>query len=661
MTAILGIFSDDGNTADEAVVTRMLDRMGSRGTARASVWREGGVVIAISRHEWEFGPDFSGPVLIVQDGDHVIAADASLYYRDDLKRKLVAKGVRPKGETASHLILAAYQAFGGRCPEMLEGDFSFTIWDRRLRRIIAARDFAGKRPLYYANLASDRVLVLASSVSAVLEHPACGKEFDLFAVGCTAANLLAAHDQTCYRDVKIMPAAHTMNADIRSRVRLEISRHWTPPAFQGDSTVPFDAAADELRGLLCRATSERLSAADNTSVWMSGGADSPAVFACGQTVLAQAADGRRLLPVSISYPVGDPGREDELILAIAEQWQTPVHWIDSRGIPIFDHTEERAADRNEPFAHVFEMWNRALVGGTRSIGAHIALDGNGGDQLFYVSNYYLADLLKAGSLRTLRSQWRTRRMRGFQNFWAAAVQPLIPNVVRTPARHLGLGQFVESPYGRPLPSWIDRRFANQHQLLERERNAGPQRKNETLAAFEARWFLTHQYFPRVFSLIGQFGVENGVEIRSPLYDQRLISFAATRPRWERVSGRRTKRLLWRAVQGLLPDSVVAPRAFKTGTTTGFFEQGVSGMLPALIADAFKSSSRLAALGVVDVARIRSAAVEYEHTRSAEIGLALFVSLQTELWLRTHDASKRTYDSFTSVNPVAVIADVTNAA
>ena len=58
MTAILAMFSNDGQTADEALVTRMLGRMGSRGGARASVWREGGVVIAISRHEWEFGPGF---------------------------------------------------------------------------------------------------------------------------------------------------------------------------------------------------------------------------------------------------------------------------------------------------------------------------------------------------------------------------------------------------------------------------------------------------------------------------------------------------------------------------------------------------------------------------------------------------------------------------
>jgi asparagine synthase (glutamine-hydrolysing) len=661
MTAIAGIFSEDGRPIENSLVSRMLGQMRSRGGTHAQVWRERGALVVVSRQEWELGSDFSGPILIAQKNDLVVAADASLYYKADLRRKLVARGVTPNGDTPSHLILAAYEAFGDTCAEFLEGDFSFIVWDRKLRKMVAARDFAGKRPLYYASLAGNRILVVASSISTVLQHPACGTELDLFALGCAAANLLAAHDRTCYRDVQVVPTAHTITAGVVSRVALSIARHWTPPAFQGDSSVALEAAADELRDLLCKATNERLSTTGVTSIWMSGGADSPAVFACGQQVLRQAADGRRLLPVSISYPAGDLGREDELILSIAEHSQTPVYWIDSRGIPIFDQPAERAAKRDEPFAHAFEIWNRTLVAGSRSVGAHIALDGNGGDQLFQVSNYYLADLLRAGSLRTLRSQWRMRGMHGFHNFWASAVQPLIPDLARTCARALGLGSLVDSPYERPLPRWITPRFGKQHELLERERRNGPTRKEETLAAFEARWFLTHQYFPRVFSSIGQFGIESGIEIRSPLYDQRVISLASTRPRSERVSGRRTKQLLRHAMRGLLPEHVLAPRSFKTGVTTGFFDQGLRGKLSPLVADVFNDSSRLAALGVVDLEKIRLATVEYEHTHAAELGIALFQALQTELWLRGRDAKDRVGDGFTRVNAVPVSADVTTAA
>ena len=661
MTAILGIFASDGCPTDEALVARMLGRMGSRGSARASVWREGGVVIAISRHEWEFGPGFSGPVLIVQDGDHVIAADASLYYRDDLRRKLAARGVRPKGQTPSHLILAAYQAFGEKCPEILEGDFSFVIWDRKARRVVAARDFAGKRPLYYAELNNGRTLVVASSVGAILEHPACPTTLNLFAIGATAANLWAAHDETCYKATKPVAAAHTIVADIHSSIRVQINRHWTPPSFDGGSAVAFDTAAEELRDLLCRATAERLAEVGPTSVWMSGGADSPAVFASGQKVLEQANDGRRLLPISVSYPRGDQGREDELIELIAERWKTPIHWIDSLTIPIFDRPTVRAAERDEPFAHAFEMWIRALAAGCRTVGARIVLDGNGGDQLFYASDYYLSDLLRAGALRTLRSQWRMKRLSGIQNFWALAVQPQIPNPVRAVARNVGLEHLVCNSFNRPLPAWIDRRFASGHGLREREAKGSRKREGETCSAFEARWFLTQQYGPRVFSLLGQLTLENGVESRSPLYDQRVVAFAATRPRSERSSGRRTKQLLGRAMRELLPASVLVPRPFKTGLMGGLFDRGFAAGLPTLSAHAFDQSCRLAALGVVNLTKLRSAVTEYESTHDGMLGISLFLTLQTELWLRTHCADAQQSDLCSPANAPAIFADATSAA
>jgi asparagine synthase (glutamine-hydrolysing) len=659
MTAVLAIVSADGQ-ADDALVTQMMSRMSGRGIARTSTWREGGVVLAVGRHEWELGNDFSGPVLIVQDGDLVVAADASLYYRDDLRRKLADKGVHPKGQTASHLILGSYQAFGERCAEILEGDFSFVIWDRKARHVLAARDFGAKRSLHYAHLDSGRVLVVASTVGAILQHPKCTDNLDPFALGCTVANLWSAHDQTCYSDVKVVPAAHTLTGSVRSRVGVAITRHWTPPAFRGDSTTPFELAADELRELLCRATAERLGKSGTTAISMSGGADSPAVFACGQNVLGKSDDGRRLLPVSISYPVGDPGREDDLIHSIAQHWHSPVHWMDSQTIPIFDRPEQCAATRDEPFAHAFEMWNRALAAGSRSVGAHITLDGNGGDQLFHVSSYYLADLLRAGAFRTLRSQWRMKGFHGLERFWGTAVQPLIPRPLRSAARRVGLNQLVESPFERSLPPWIDRRFAERHALLERERCGSPKRNDETCAAFEARWFLTHQYFPRVFSLVGQFALENDVESRSPLYDQRLVSFAAGRPRSDRTSGRKTKQLLRRAMRGLLPDEVLAPRPFKTGLTNVFFEQGFSARMSPLAAGAFDDSSRLAALDMVDVGKLREAVAEYERSHDSAIGICLFQALQAELWLRARDIGQLSEKQILPRVP-PVLADETNAA
>src|SRR5262245_24793034 len=133
MSAILGCFGG-GSALTPHQVSNMLARMHVRGTERRQVWRDEEVVLAVSRYEWELGSDFSSGVLICEDDDLIVAADASLYYRADLKKALAARGVTPRGEAPAHLIAAAYTVWGERCVDHIEGDFAFIVWDRKRRR-----------------------------------------------------------------------------------------------------------------------------------------------------------------------------------------------------------------------------------------------------------------------------------------------------------------------------------------------------------------------------------------------------------------------------------------------------------------------------------------------------------------------------------------------
>src|SRR5262245_53273458 len=143
MSAILGCFGG-GAVLTPHQVSQMLAQMHARGTERRQVWREEDVVLAVSRYEWELGDDFSGGVLISEADDLIVAADASVYYRADLKKALEARGVTPRSDAPAHLIAAAYTVWYERCVDHIEGDFAFIVWDRKRRRAVLARDFGGK-------------------------------------------------------------------------------------------------------------------------------------------------------------------------------------------------------------------------------------------------------------------------------------------------------------------------------------------------------------------------------------------------------------------------------------------------------------------------------------------------------------------------------------
>ena len=639
MSGILGVFNADGRPVEQSLLERMLAPMRRRGLDRSAVWSSDGAALAAARHEWELRDDFGGAVLVVNEGDLLVAADASLFYRDDLRAKLAGQDVPTGGTSASHLILAAYRAWGAACVEHLEGDYAFILYDRPNRRVFCTRDFVGKRPAYFADLGD--TFVVASAIGSILAHPACSPELNLVVVAATAAGLFSsAGRDTSYQAVQTLPAA--CHLSWQRGVITGPTRHWVPPVFERDGARPLDAAAQELRHLLCGAVGERLASSGTTSVWMSGGWDSTAVFGAGQDVLRGDQGDRRLTPVSMSYPPGDAGREDELISAIASYWNTPVHWLDIKDVPLFDRPAERAVLREEPFAHLYEMWNRAAAGGSGACGARVALDGYGGDQLFLVTECYLADLARRGKWITLAREWNAKRGKGLglRDFFRWVIQPVLPQPLLNAAAMLRGGRRLQDYLmEQAVPEWFEPDFVRKYGLLERERSTVPRVPGASRAALEAHWWLTSAFPPQVVASVAGFALEAGVELRSPLYDRRVVEFALRRPSWERYHRRETKLLLRRAMRGLLPDHVLAPRRVRTGMTSTYLYRSMQGLYPPLLEDLLRSPLLLAELGVVNPARLRAAACSL-HERGSFVVAALAATLQTELWLRARLATQK---------------------
>jgi asparagine synthase (glutamine-hydrolysing) len=155
---------------------------------------------------------------------------------------------------------------------------------------------------------------------------------------------------------------------------------------------------------------------------------------------------------------------------------------------------------------------------------------------------------------------------------------------------------------------------------------------------EADFFLASPTFPRAFQCLSTFALEAGVELRSPLYDRRIVEFASGRPREERNTGRETKRLLRRAMQGLLPDDVLAPRPFRTGITTAYSDRKMRESWPRLM-QPLKDSLRLEELGIVDRRALERGWSEFERTGANDLKISLFLTLHVELWLRAHETSQ----------------------
>jgi asparagine synthase (glutamine-hydrolysing) len=628
IAAVLGV----GDLASARIVERMLDAAWSADASR-ELRTIDGAVISSDRFEWE--KLSTGSTHILETRGLLIAADASLHYRDDLRQALAARGVVPRGDSPAHLIAAAYDAWGKECADHLEGDFAFVLWDSRQHVAICARDTSGRKTLYYAVIGE--TLVVASSIAGVRAHPKCPDALNLPALGAQAAGMLfSAGTDTCLLHVNALRAGRTLTWTTRDGISLH--ENWQPPALNERSSLGFDAAADELRSLLVAAVAERMSLSHPTAVWMSGGYDSTAVFAAGREAMRIGRATGELLPVSMSYPEGDVGREDELIEAVAAHWNTPVRWVRVDDVDLLSDLETRAGSSDQPPAHLYEPWNMALAHATRAMGSHTALDGCGGDNLFQVSDIYFADLLHSGRLLRFMRELRAKRVRGRDHFVRFAVKPLLPElVIRALARRHGDEPIVHYMERRP-PVWVRTDFVRQHGLMEREREHMPTRNTRHRADAENRFFVLGPPWSYGGGYMARPLAGAGLDAMSPLLDRRIIQFALRRPVSERASPYETKSLLRRAMRGLLPDSILAPRRYRTGTTVGFSQRQMLAGYPPLFRSIFARPMILESMGVVDASSLRKAAEHYLLSPSDQVGIPLFHTIKTELWLRAQRRS-----------------------
>lgn len=553
-------------------------------------------------------------------GEWSVAADASLYYHDDLVRRFpAAAGSDDPATCIAHVLVAA----GPEGLHSLEGDYACIAWHAADRRLIAARDFGGKRPLFYRW--HGETLTFASSIGPLVSRSAIG--LDLTTIATVAGGLWSHADATAYLGVRELLAGHLL--EWQQGRAPTVRAFWQPPDRIATRRDDLAEAARELRELLDDAVRERCTAGA-TAVSLSGGWDSTAVFATAQAV------GHHVHPVSISYPEGDPGREDELIEMVARHWEVEPDFIDVDAIPLYSDWETEASRRDSPFAHAYEHWNRALARRARERGATVVLDGVGGDQLFQCGDIYLADLVRTLQWGELAGQLRHRAAPGnrLRHLYSWGLRPNLPDgITHLIARARGLPP-ARNYMERIPPRWFRRDFLQSHGVLARESGARPPRTARSHVLAEAHAYLRFAFYPRMFAHLADFARQEGVELRSPLLDERVVRFAIARPWSDRIDGGETKRLLRLAMRERLPAEVLAPRTHRTGTTNAYFlrELRRAGWP---VAQRVLPEMRMAALGMIEPSHYRRAWEHVLQHDDDELAARLFFTLQAELWLRTH--------------------------
>ncbi len=552
MSGVAGILlRQEGKPAAAADIQRMLARMQHRAPDGSSWWMDSSVVLG---HAWLNTTDEAGPgPLTMAGGKLAITADCRLDNRDELLARL---GIRDSSVADAVLLMRAYLRWGEACPEHLQGDFAFAIWDAERQQLFCVRDHFGVKPFYYHS--SDRRFVFASEIGPILDAGGVDMRISEHQISGFLAGMPDDPQSTAYADIFRLPARHSLTVTGNQVV---LRRYWqiepSPRPMRAD-------AAEEFRHLFSQSVRNRMRGTPAVGAMLSGGLDSSSI-AC-VAGLHNAAQRKPKLPTfSLVFEKGSPMDERPFIEAVLAQQKVDGTLISVGNYAPFAEFERILEEQEETFLAPGLSLTRDIYRTAGAKGMKVLLDGHGGDEVVSQGHGHLHELADAGKWmelwRELRSASNTygdgmlglyyKFLTIYGPAWRVAkIKRFANRVVNKLRRH---------PAGRPATSWrglINPDLAMRTDLVERFRRAGYM--SPAVSASETlthRWLLSNGMVPHAFEVLDKAAANFGVEPRYPFWDKPLVEFCLALPGAEKLNQGFGRSVLRRAMEGILPPAV----------------------------------------------------------------------------------------------------------
>lgn len=370
MCGIAGVLGA-GNAAErERAVRGMLDAMAHRGPDDEGVWSDDSATLG-HRRLAIIDTSAAGHEPMVYGGRYWLTFNGEIYNFLELREELEGKGHRFASRTDAEVLLAGYAEWGVDVLQHLVGMYAFAIWDTVERRLFAARDRLGEKPLYYAH-AGGR-FAFASELSALARCPWVDTAQDRTALAQYLLYGFVPSPLTAYAGASKLPPAHYLLVD---GADVKVRRYWDPVehALAPRLKVSEEQAVDELEELLTRAVRQQMIADVPLGAFLSGGVDSSTIVA----LMARGGGEVRTFTVGFAEDEYD---ESSHARAVAEHLGTE-HTTERLSMDgALSLATELTANFGEPFGDPSALPTR-LVSGVARQHVTVSLSGDGGDELF---------------------------------------------------------------------------------------------------------------------------------------------------------------------------------------------------------------------------------------------------------------------------------------
>lgn len=505
-----------------------LDRLHARGPDGRGQWRGQGVALGHTRLSMVAPTDGAQPFVF---DDVVVLVNGELYGDAALRHRVIADGARFATGSDSELIVHLYRRHGVDLVHHLEGEWAFLLWDRRQRRLLAARDPLGIRPLYWHH--GPEGLRIASSLEALwaLGVP-CSWSPEGVRQVLSHQYLLPGH--TLFERVHALPPGGRLLFEDRP----EVERWWTLPLPAPESHAdPVGALQEALQ----QAVHDRLRGDARIGVQLSGGIDSAVVASLSEGAPA----------FTVAFTDHDHYNELAQASAIARHLGCEHHVLPLDQRTLLDALPTALQRAGGLPINLHGAARMLLAEHARSKGITGWMSGEGADELFFGYAHLRADLaasraevMDPNRLEPTSAGVHTLHGAGVDTSAIRAVLGHVPAFLEAKAAFCARLAPLVSPSLRGSLS-----LTPLAESLVQACPAGP-------PTHQSAWLWTELCLCNsiLSQLVDPMELAHGVEGRLPFLDRRVIALAMSMPDGLKVRDHVEKWVLRQAAVGL-PDAI----------------------------------------------------------------------------------------------------------
>src|SRR2546423_1219094 len=272
MCGIAGVVSLSHTPASRDVALAMAERLRNRGPDLRSSYLSTSMRCALGHSRLRIIDLQTGDQPMAnEDGSVWVVFNGEIYNFPVLRAELTAAGHRFRTHSDTETIVHGYEEWGDRLAERLDGMFAFAVWDEARKRLLLARDRAGKKPLFiYRDTGK---LVFGSEIKAILECPGVDSGIDPSALPLYLVYGYVPTPNTFHRNVRKLPPASCLALEADGSMKEW--RYWDL-RFR-PQRMSAGEAAEELRSTLRDAVARRMISDVSLGAFLSGGVDSTIV------------------------------------------------------------------------------------------------------------------------------------------------------------------------------------------------------------------------------------------------------------------------------------------------------------------------------------------------------------------------------------------------